>query len=426
MTSKMPRTKRSSREGEAGDAPPRPLGETRSAPQPPQPSPERIHEELTSMLGKLQETSGAGSIRMLVKAIMFLALGVILAWGQHTPWFLIPFGILFEGVSMSWLHLIHQDCELKQFFPSKQANEWGASLLRWELQVGGGILLYAFGLWHFVTLVKFVLAPMFVMQATLVSATRTTKPDTRETSLSGSPRDSSSASLLFPELGSAASHITEILEEAKRAEQSGDSMFRRQVTGGQSEEEWQFGIALHQVPMYHLKQLSANLSAELKRTGSYAASPSSSSDDLAAMGKKKRKKEKQRKEATTPLDEIMGLIGAPARYFFREMWLWNERDIVLYGVVALFLAQVYIGFQYFTWTPVCVIFPLLSSSSGKRIARELQEQLAPYSTETSYRINVYVASQVVSCHNAMIYFLMGVYLFDGKDPLAFADRKSVV
>lgn len=32
-----------------------------------------------------------------------------------------------------------------------------------------------------------------------------------------------------------------------------------------------------------------------------------------------------------------------ARYLFREMWLWTERDLALYAVVGLFLLEVYVA-----------------------------------------------------------------------------------
>lgn len=37
------------------------------------------------------------SLRMLVRAGLCLSMGVVLASAYHTPWWLTPFGIVFEG-----------------------------------------------------------------------------------------------------------------------------------------------------------------------------------------------------------------------------------------------------------------------------------------------------------------------------------------
>ena len=43
----------------------------------------------------------------------------------------------------------------------------------------------------------------------------------------------------------------------------------------------------------------------------------------------------------TGVNEKTHALLAEARYLFREMWLWTERDLALYAVVGLFLLEVY-------------------------------------------------------------------------------------
>mmetsp|Transcript_3358 Transcript_3358/g.3920 ORF Transcript_3358/g.3920 Transcript_3358/m.3920 type:complete len:111 (+) Transcript_3358:3-335(+) len=91
--------------------------------------------ELASMVEQLTEPSGSGSLRMLTRAGLCLAMGVVLVTGYRTPFWLVPFGIVFEGVSLAWFYLIQKDCEQGHFFPSKALNVAGSWLLRWELHM---------------------------------------------------------------------------------------------------------------------------------------------------------------------------------------------------------------------------------------------------------------------------------------------------
>ena len=65
--------------------------------------------ELASMVEQLTEPSGSGSFRMLSRAGLCLAIGVVLVTGYHTPMWLVPFGIVFQGVSLAWFYLIQKD-----------------------------------------------------------------------------------------------------------------------------------------------------------------------------------------------------------------------------------------------------------------------------------------------------------------------------
>ncbi|CAK9055134.1 unnamed protein product [Durusdinium trenchii] len=108
------------------------------------------------------------------------------------------------------------------------------------------------------------------------------------------------------------------------------------------------------------------------------------------------------------------------------MWLWTERDLALYAVVGLFLLEVYVGTQYFAWSPVCLLYPILSSSSGSRKAQELQDELVMiFAPEYRFwrRVNIPVSIQVLVCHNMSIYLLIvlafspgGRDLYVGKVP----------
>jgi len=237
----------------------------------------------------------------------------------------------------------------------------------------------------------------------------------------------SSLDLLFPELESTAGQISDLLDEAQNVDDQ-SSVFNRQVSPEGGGEEWQFGVALHQIPMYQLQRLSKNLGKELQRARALGSSsnlralgsqsPAGSEQDLTRLRKSpKRERPTTRK---TPFDEFMGLIGLPARYLFREMWLWSERDLVLFLVVAVFLVEVYIGWQYFVWSPMCLLYPLLSSSSGSRVAADLQEELllqfAPQQ-KLARRMNIPVAIQVLVCHNMLGYLLVMLVFFGGTDPL---------
>ncbi|CAL1148770.1 unnamed protein product [Cladocopium goreaui] len=102
------------------------------------------------------------------------------------------------------------------------------------------------------------------------------------------------------------------------------------------------------------------------------------------------------------------------------MWLWTERDLALYAVVGLFLLEVYVGTQYFAWSPVCLLYPILSSSSGSRKAQELQDELMMiFAPEYRFwrRVNIPVSIQVLVCHNMTTYLLIVLAFSPGQRDL---------
>eukprot|EP00434_Breviolum_minutum_P004286 symbB.v1.2.003780.t1/scaffold214.1/size264264/2 len=84
--------------------------------------------ELASMVEQLTEPSGSGSLRMLTRAGLCLAMGVVLVTGYHTPLWLVPFGIVFEGVSLAWFYLIQKERG------RRMGQETGSSLV-----IGGNV-----------------------------------------------------------------------------------------------------------------------------------------------------------------------------------------------------------------------------------------------------------------------------------------------
>ena len=46
--------------------------------------------------------------------------------------------------------------------------------------------------------------------------------------------------------------------------------------------------------------------------------------------------------------------ASKARYLFREMWLWTERDLALYAVVGLFLLEVYVAWTHGVWCMIAI------------------------------------------------------------------------
>lgn len=60
-------------------------------------------------------------------------------------------------------------------------------------------------------------------------------------------------------------------------------------------------------------------------------------------------------------------ILAPLRMAFRSIFLWKKRDIALYAVVGVYLLMIAVGFNYFSYTPVCILFGLFGpkSKAGK-------------------------------------------------------------
>eukprot|EP00435_Cladocopium_sp_Y103_P045366 s1029_g13.t1 len=260
------------------------------------------------------------------------------------------------------------------------------------------VLLTVTQVWSFGALLKFFILPLLVMHATLSTTSKevegAAKKERKSPSMTMRKSPSmTSLELLFPELESTASQVSDLLVEAQQADQS--SVFRRQVSGDpEDEEDWQFGVALHQIPMYQLQRLSKNLSKELQRarSGTFGSNTdlvqSGSEENLKKLREaSKAKSRKERSTKKTPLDKILNIIGWPARYLFREMWLWTERDLALYAVVGLFLLEVYVA-----WT----------HGAGHRFWR---------------RVNIPVSIQVLVCHNMTTYLLIVLAFSPGQRDL---------
>jgi 3-oxoacyl-(acyl-carrier-protein) synthase/fatty-acid desaturase/acyl carrier protein len=381
------------------------------------PSATDLDEALTSMVNQLK-TSQRGAWKMLFKAYAFFGVGMVLAYSQWTPWFLIPFGILIEGVAFAWLHLIGMDCTNKQFFEDEKLNDIGAKVLRWEWFALLSVTLTFFDFWSMGSFLKFAVLPLIVVQATFASQRKSRRMDVSEVRTGGMKR-SSSATTIFPELNDAASQIGELLETARRAD--GSVIQRRSDS---TEHEWQFGIALHQVPMYHLNSLSKSMTTELKslRTvGKQQPKQFSAPRSRDSEQRSERPRSKQSAE-TTPLDRMVNIVGVPARFLFREMWLWETRDIVFYFIVAMYLMQVHVAFRYFIFAPTALIFPILASSSGSAVLRDLQQELGnhyipeDHALSVAKDINLSAVAQAIACHTSFVWWIT-MLMFGGEDPI---------
>jgi len=63
------------------------------------------------------------------------------------------------------------------------------------------------------------------------------------------------------------------------------------------------------------------------------------------------------------LVSTLHFLLAPLRFAFRSAFLWKKRDLALYLVVAVYLLMICVGFHYFSYTPVCVLFGLFGPKS---------------------------------------------------------------
>jgi stearoyl-CoA desaturase (delta-9 desaturase) len=73
---------------------------------------------------------------------------------------------------------------------------------------------------------------------------------------------------------------------------------------------------------------------------------------------------------------LFSSLFAPFRFAAGEVFLWEDRDVWLYFILAVFLVMIYIGSYHIWIAPMGIIFPLLGPKSrAARYLRALQEDL---------------------------------------------------
>jgi stearoyl-CoA desaturase (delta-9 desaturase) len=308
--------------------------------------PNRDAEEMAKLAKLEARTSVQIAVRMLGKLYAMLFIGIMIAGNCignfcSSP-YLVPLGVLILAVAAGWLDLIGNECNSKRFFPSDTLNAVGAILYRWQWMAFWGCTIFAFleykaggeesfgassfneRIWLFCKLALFPLTLMLIGKANEPYRFRHARSDIQK------------AMILLKQLAGA----------------KNDSTINTSA----------LTIDTETIPFYKLGSV-ANLLHDF-------ASTYDAADQLKvtlADGKEAAEK---------PSSRLLSFAYAPFRRIAGDLLLWESRDIVLYIVVAMYMAFVYLGSFYFSWSPLCIVIPFMGPKSrAARKVRELQENI---------------------------------------------------
>lgn len=289
---------------------------------------------LKAALRAAQQPSYSGCLRLLFKCLTMAVFGILLTSACCLSQVVVPLGMVCAAVAVGWLDVIAKECKYRRFFPAKVLNAWGAWLFRWET-VGafwaavGAYWAGAGGLEDYVwCFCKFGVVPVVLMQL-------------NKSTLKSSVADGKQKHVQFvcPELNTATRRVNEMLKSIDQAP----------------------AIDVATVPVYNLSGLAEDLKDAVG--AQLAANPPlvSAVQDLVEQ---------------TLLMRVLRTLLWPVRFLFREVFLWEKRDMLLHLIIATFIYLVYVGFSFFAWTPVCILFPMFGPrSKAAKALHKLQHGL---------------------------------------------------
>eukprot|EP00747_Dinoflagellata_sp_TGD_P162889 gnl/TRDRNA2_/TRDRNA2_181014_c0_seq1.p1 gnl/TRDRNA2_/TRDRNA2_181014_c0~~gnl/TRDRNA2_/TRDRNA2_181014_c0_seq1.p1 ORF type:complete len:697 (-),score=76.18 gnl/TRDRNA2_/TRDRNA2_181014_c0_seq1:422-2512(-) len=299
-------------------------------------SPVEDAERIALLVVQEAKRSFPRAMRVVIKLIAMSTLGFVLA--SHSlgfSRFLVPIGIVFIAISLGWLDVIREECSRSLFFPDEKWNSAGAAVFRWQwLAASAGTIFAVSALasthniyGHLWSLAKYAAVPI-----SLMLMVRSLEPFGFKHARS----DILKAERLVRQLVSAktASEISVIAPI----------------------------VELDKIPLYKL--------------GSVAALLRKVAASCEARHKLTVELDQSSSQPRSSIRQMFSMVFAPFRKIASELFLWESRDIVLYGVVALYVAVVYISSFHHPWTPLCILLPFMGpKSSTGRYLRSMQEDI---------------------------------------------------
>lgn len=286
------------------------------------------------MIEQEGKASHGMAARILLKLVATAAFGFLLATGRLLPQFLVPVGIVTLAMAAGWLDAVQEECRRRRFFPSNVLNACGTSFFEWRwlalalaavcaIAWVGAMLGMEVGLsdrvWQ---LCKYAAAPLAL---------------TSLAQLACSDRDRFAAARA----------------EIKKAE-----VLVRQLACAQAKSDGSTSwlgplVRVDDIPLYKLGSV-----ARVFRNFVASAESSCKVTMELAMG-----------EASQ--NRFLSAIYAPFGRLADDLLLWEGRDLVLYGSIALYFLLIYFGFGALgsLCAPLCLFVPFLGRNS--RAARHI-------------------------------------------------------
>jgi stearoyl-CoA desaturase (delta-9 desaturase) len=355
-------------------------------------------EHIAHLVVQEAKTSLPRAGRIIGKLIAVSIFGFVLASNCCLSQYLVPIGVLILAIAAGWLDALGNECSCHRFFPYKSLNSVGASLFRWQWIVLWTCILYGLSSTGSVSALRFAL-PERLWKVSVMGF----------------------VPLALMLLGRA---LEPFRFRRARADIQKAEMLVRQLVATQTKSDISALAPLiesDQIPLYKLGSVAKLL---------YSCAVSYDAADKLTV---------DLAQSNThihewPLKRFLSMVYSPARVVASDILLWESRDIVLYVVVALYLALVYLGSYYFPFAPLFALVPFMGpKSKAGRYVRDLQENIrlaqgipaekkggmTPASTLQEYlpSLNWPMLMYVSSLHVMALYVLVVITAFDSVCPI---------
>jgi stearoyl-CoA desaturase (delta-9 desaturase) len=351
-------------------------------------------EKIATLVKEAARPSLSQAVRVIGKLAAISLLGFALAGrcnlgfaclqGCFSEYLLEPAGVIVIAVAAAWVDVIQKECKKRRFFPTAILNSVGTYLFRWEIGLAVALLLSAVS--SVSTAMKYAALPLALMHMV-----RFIEPfhfrRARE------------------DLGQAES-LVQRLVDAQSPQAPSESKVRQSSS---------VDIDIDSIPLYKL----GSVASLLRRVVADFQQESKLSVTILEP------------KDTKPMSAF-SVLFAPFRFVAGEIFLWEDRDVWLYGIVVVFLGLIYLGSYHIWFAPLGIVFPLFGPKSrAVRYVRALQEDLRVEQGKTvekkggmtpevvnpwKFPINWPMSIYIIGTHVMALWSLIVIFIFGGVCP----------
>eukprot|EP00747_Dinoflagellata_sp_TGD_P125375 gnl/TRDRNA2_/TRDRNA2_174154_c4_seq8.p1 gnl/TRDRNA2_/TRDRNA2_174154_c4~~gnl/TRDRNA2_/TRDRNA2_174154_c4_seq8.p1 ORF type:complete len:722 (-),score=99.44 gnl/TRDRNA2_/TRDRNA2_174154_c4_seq8:406-2493(-) len=299
-------------------------------------------EHVALLVVQEAKASMPNALHVVLKLVILSALGGVLASNsQQLSCILVPTGVILIAIALGWLDAIREECSGHRFFPDEKLNSLGAAIFKWQWLAAFACTIFAvsslaathntYG--HLWSLAKYAAVPLSLM---LVG--RSVEPYRFNTARSDIQK---------------AEHV---LRQLVSAETASDVSAMAPI------------VELDKIPVYKLCSVAALLRTWARRFDTH---------HKLAVELEYYSSPTVHPTATRSIFlQVFSIIYSPFRKIASQLFLAEACDIVLYAVIALYLALVYFGSFYVPFTPLALLVPFMGPKSRTgRYLRQMQKDI---------------------------------------------------
>jgi len=288
-------------------------------------------ERMGQLILQEAKTSLPKAGRIIGKLIVVEIFGFVLASNCCLLGYLVPVGVIALAIGACWLDAIGKECSCHRFFPQKSLNIAGGYLLRWQWVVIWACILFTLSSTGTLNILQSTLRDrvwkvsiMAVVPLALMLLGRAVQPY----QFWRARADVQKAELIVRQLvatqkASAINALAPLIESDR-------------------------------IPLYKLGSVA-------KLLYTFAVSYDATDKATVELAQQCQPTHENR------FKRFLSMAYSPFRAIASDLLLWESRDLVLYIVIAVYVALVYLGWYYFPWTPLCVLVPFMGPRSRTKL-----------------------------------------------------------